>query len=134
MIKFRAWDTMRKMMVNVDDMEFYDGELNWVSTSGMADPNEYQNDGAPSQLIPMQFTGINDDSGLGIYEGDIVRSEPTTPGDSDTMIGVVTFLEGSWVINNPHKRIAESLFSETKGRRIFGNIFQNAELLEANHG
>lgn len=83
-------------------------------------------------MIPvMQSTGLKDKNGQEIFEGDIVRqvrTQPTT--ENEIIIGVVTMLEGAWLIMNDCEQLASFLWSETDENEIIGNIYENPELLE----
>lgn len=76
-------------------------------------------------------TGLFDKKGVEIFEGDIVRqvrTQPTT--ENEVIIGVVTMIEGAWLIMNDNKQLASDLWSETDINEVIGNIYQNPELLE----
>ena len=76
-------------------------------------------------------TGLPDEDGTEIFEGDIVRqvrTQPTT--ENGTITGVVTMIEGAWLIMNDNEQLASYLWSETDKNKVIGNIYQNPELLE----
>ena len=76
-------------------------------------------------------TGLPDEDGTEIFEGDIVRqvrTQPTT--ENETITGVVTMIEGAWLIMNDNKQLASYLWSETDKNEVIGNIYENSELLE----
>ena len=78
-----------------------------------------------------QTTGLKDKNGKEIFEGDVVRqvrTQPTT--ENEIIIGVVTMLEGAWLIMNDGEQLASYLWSETDINEIIGNIYENSELLE----
>ena len=79
----------------------------------------------------MQSTGLKDKNGQEIFEGDVVRqvrTQPTT--QNETITGVVTMIEGAWLIMNDNEQLASYLWSETDENEIIGNIHENRELLE----
>ena len=84
-----------------------------------------------NDLNLMQSTGLVDKDGKEIFEGDIVRqvrTQPTT--ENETITGLVTMLEGAWLIMNDCEQLASFLWSETDENEIIGNIYENPELLE----
>ena len=129
--KFRAWDILRK-------------EMNYKIMVGNCDTND-ENWTCPIIWIEkrkewlhfddyeciMQSTGLKDKNGKEIFEGDVVRqvrTQPTT--ENEVIIGVVTMLEGAWLIMNDCEQLASDLWSETDENEIIGNIYENPELLE----
>ncbi|WP_338214948.1 YopX family protein [Lacticaseibacillus salsurivasis] len=123
-IKFRAWDKDSKLMDNVVRLEVDDsGHFDTADGYG----NVYHN------FELMQFTGLYDKNGRGIYEGDIVRTGDDNVGDPAPMIGKVIMQDGSWLIENEEKQEAIDLFSEITSREVIGNIFEDKQLLEGKH-
>ena len=122
--KFRAWDSWRKRMSVVDRI--------YIDTEGVRlydDFGEYWRDFRDAKL--MQSTGLKDKNGQEIFEGDVVRqvrTQPTT--ENETITGVVTMIEGAWLIMNDNEQLASDLWSETDENEIIGNIYENPELLE----
>ena len=131
-IKFRVWDHNTDTMMIPDNFEFYDGKIGWIDASREAGPGS-GNDGYPDQFEIMQYTNLKDNNGREIYEGDVVRTGKDNIGDPEPMIGQVIMQEGSWLIENEKKQEAIDLFSEITSREVIGNIFENPELLEAQH-
>ncbi|EUJ23497.1 hypothetical protein MFLO_15895 [Listeria floridensis FSL S10-1187] len=80
----------------------------------------------------MQYTGLKDKRGSKIFEGDIIKIKiiDDFSVDSEEFIGVVEFLEGSWVITNHKRRESINLWSELNELEVIGNKWQNPELLE----
>lgn len=77
----------------------------------------------------MQFTGLKDQYGNEIYEGDILQIE------TDKIIGVVHYNNAMFKLNLIHKwakamRNELYYFCENENVKIIGNIYENPELLE----
>ena len=73
----------------------------------------------------MQFTGLKDETGRDIFEGDIVRS-------SGREIGVVDFSEGAFVlcVYKDGEIHHEEIAAEEDAWEVIGNIYENPELLK----
>lgn len=126
--RFRAWDSVEKKFVE----HFFITDNSLICN--MEKPTSDRKFPIPiekSELILMQSTGLKDKNGKEIFEGDIVRqvrTQPTT--ENETITGVVTMIEGAWLIMNDNEQLASYLWSETDGNEIIGNIYENPELLE----
>ena len=104
-IKFRAWDTDANEMLDLDGMVvFCDGALN-----------------IPAHLIPMQYTGLKDPNGVGIYEGDIVI------GDRAGTLDEVVFDSGCFLLKNAMMHYEATYWGDEI--IVKGNIYENPELL-----
>ena len=129
--KYRAWDKTRnemnyKVMVgNCDtDDENWTCPIIWIE-----EKKEWLHFDDYDSI--MQSTGLVDKNGKEIFEGDVVRqvrTQPTT--ENETITGVVSMLEGAWLIMNDCEQLASDLWSETDENEIIGNIYENPELLE----
>lgn len=76
----------------------------------------------------MQFTGLHDIVGEGIYEGDIL-------GDEEGTCSVCwDESNGRWAISTPSDGISDSLEAWHDVMEIVGNIYENPELLTFNAG
>lgn len=72
-----------------------------------------------------QFTGLTDEDGREIYEGDIVRNETT--GET----GVVFYVSAQFVVKGENDRLSLYRFVYSDyGCRVIGNVHDNPELLE----
>ena len=125
--KFRAWVKEDKEMWPVHAI-VYDNRIVWVEEPDNEDPSGcllFDN------VILMQSTGLKDKNNKEIFEGDIVRqvrTQPTT--ENETITGVVTMIEGAWLIMNDGERLASYLWSETDETEIMGNIYENPRLIK----
>ncbi|ECR3484378.1 hypothetical protein G4T76_001144 [Listeria innocua] len=79
-----------------------------------------------------QFTGLTDENGKKIFEGDIVEIiEIDAFGNLDwnRLKGKVMFSEGAWLVTDSGS-FAIPLWSEINEIKVIGNIHENPELLE----
>ena len=114
-IKFRAWNGSEKRMTT---------PFAWVNDSNLLSSFMCS---APTEQL-MQFTGLKDNEGIDIYEGDIV---------SDHIgIGVVEYSDRKAAFRvNYNDGIAKwfidyTLKGEKESLKVIGNIHQNPWLLE----
>ena len=124
--KFRAWLKKEQKMDNyIDHISWLEDELYCIG-----DGITYMV--SAEDLVLMQSTGLRDKNGKEIFEGDVVRQVRTHPTtENGTITGVVTMLEGAWLIVNDNEQLASDLWSETDENEIIGNVYENTELLEA---
>ena len=127
-IKFRAWDYNNEKIIPWENIrvEKDESETNMSVIVFDGSVGDHFDD-----FPIMQYTGIDSEDELEIFEGDIVKQEETLFGVVDTDLeftGVVKMLEGCWVIDNGKDSVY--LWSETACNQIIGNIYENPELLE----
>lgn len=116
--KFRAWDKVTKRYYVVSGLEYDEsGELCEIYLAGIeideSDPNV--NVRKPSEVILEQDTGLKDQNGKKIYEGDIVQCYDPRYKSTDKRFG------GPSVVD----RFNSDIFDY----EILGNIHENPELL-----
>ena len=121
--KFRAWDKeLHKMFYS--DAEQFDNGLAFL-IDGHFDDEE------PAW---MQYTGLKDENGKGIYEGDIVEAVYSVDGcheDTEDEYGVIQWCDKKCGFNLFFKSQQESYsISYYVAFIVIGNIYENTELLE----
>jgi len=118
-IKFRAWDTDRKMIREVKRLYFEDAGY---SVEFVADGTVY------GDLFPlMQFTGLLDKNGKEIYESDIVKFRVW----SDTFERhIIEFSHGAFVIKAGYGEYYGAKELEADRLEVIGSIYENPELLK----
>lgn len=122
-IKFRVWSRSQGYMdlptsISIDDS----GHVDHVYC--------YGDDYADGDFVLMQFTGLKDNNGREIYEGDILdiglRDQDGNPVVAP--VSYEAYLAG-YVLDNGGYGIWQRLGGDCE---VIGNIFENPELLEAN--
>lgn len=129
--KYRAWSKTEKIMSDVKNIDFWNGEID----ARCFEETEIGN------VILMQSTGLKDKNGVEIFEGDVVSRNSGMPS-------VVKF--GKWIYEEDFgykiKNIGFHLNSSyddddewfqamdyediRKNYEVIGNIYENPELLE----
>lgn len=79
-----------------------------------------------------QFTGLTDKDGKRIFEGDIARCV-RTGCDGKEMVGIIIFKDCCFCIKE-NKSINQPAMDLCDDFEVIGNIHDNPELLEADHG
>ncbi|MEK6878051.1 MAG: YopX family protein [Nanoarchaeota archaeon] len=119
-IEFRVWDTEIKRMA-VWDMVL-DCWERWIR-------------GEDPKVIVMQYTGLHDKNGIGIYEGDIIKYPNKILALFESVRGEVIFSEGCFKVLRyfgKEKYRSAIIYEIPKSwyeLEIIGNIYENPELL-----
>lgn len=139
-IKFRCWDRVDKCMKRVHALDFSEW---WVATNyyggenGVCDGerNSFKNEETDRHIL-MQYTGVKDDNGADVYEGDIVSGMEEERCDGH-LINVNTWI-GECRYDNDKKRLmwfdlyegATYEIDDYMFENVIGNIHENPELME----
>jgi uncharacterized phage protein (TIGR01671 family) len=124
-IKFRAWDKENKKMAQVSRIDFGPGGIKYLVDDS----------------VLLEYTGLHDKSGREIYEGDILK---VTSEDGESYVATVKWfgdegypafdlagIPAAWCYES--NALATIFESGVETCEVIGNIFENPELLEAQH-
>lgn len=124
-IKFRAWDVINKKMYPVAYPTWNgatEGKIDFISHT----VETIDEDGDDKPIV-MQFTGIQDQYGKDIYEGDIINTLKNCLFDEGTHNRTVIFHNGCFVAQESLVPIG-TICGGFKSR-VIGNIYETPELL-----
>lgn len=119
--KYRAWLKNDKEMVDVDVINFYNGQLDFIG-DGITFMRE------ADEIELMQSTGLFDKNGQEVFVGDIIKCTRGCPHE--------VYLEkeygGTYVGGMPAIYLKGLLngYAWTGDEEIIGNVFENPDLLE----
>lgn len=122
--KFRAWLKNDKEMIDVDVINFYNGQLDFIG-DGITFMRK------ADEIELMQSTGLNDRNCQEVFIGDIIKCTRGCPHE--------VYLEkeygGTYIGGMPAIYLKGLLsgYAWTGDEEIIGNVFENPELLEADH-
>lgn len=139
-MKFRVWDRVRKKMYVLDYMgitqrHFSNPVLVFGNKEQIVDEvfDDYLLEGSFEDYVIMQFTGLKDKNGKGIYEGDIVNAIAEEDYQEETRTSDVIFAKDfQWQIR--YRKCYEHGLPVNWGGwaslEVVGNIYENPNLLE----
>ena len=118
--RYRAWLKKDKEMINVDEIHFNNGELDYIgdAITWMCQNNDF---------VLMQSTGLFDKNGKEIFEGDVVKMAKNVYSEP-TYYEVVRHRGGAYRLES--KQYGCELWLRHTDCEIAGNIYENPELLE----
>ena len=128
--KFRAWLKNDKEIIDVDEIHWFDGELDiigdYITFVRKADEIEL-----------MQSTGLKDKNGKEIFEGDIVKRyrSPFFKAKWEYLIETVIKEKASLLLGREFGKNFGTIpfnspFAKSDLLEVIGNIYENPELLE----
>lgn len=129
-IKFRAWDEDRKIMVTdfSENPQIYQHEYDYTFYCG-----GYMDNSDWHEPILMQYTGLKDRKGIEIYEGDILSVCNGSINGSPWMDKPYAV---EYILNKGYNiclfcwdKNGNSMMDSTHYCEVIGNIYQNPELL-----
>lgn len=117
--KFRAWLKEEKEMIDVDEIHWSNGQLDFI---GDGITFKCKSD----DLALMQSTGLKDKNGKEIFEGDILSSK------DGFLNGVVEYRYdlGMWTNSLIRYNNFERLCNVARDREIIGNIWMDGDLID----
>lgn len=130
-IKFRLWDTQKnKWYKNSDCVIELDGSITQIDVVGEYDGEEKHDFKSRNDLVVMQYTGLKDKNGKGIYEGDIVKGKNYGFNNPIRYIGTVEYVYNKFKVigcRNKYKGTNDELSTIYE---VIGNVYENPELLD----
>lgn len=122
--KFRVYDKVKKHMSEVEAIVYTENKVYPFYSKTVRRYIPFK------ECVLMQSTGVIDENGKEIFEGDIVQAERYFGGfnNFEMFKGVVKQLEGAWMIVTDNNAVP--VFSEIEENIVIGNIYENPELLE----
>lgn len=131
--KFRAWIKTEKRMIETDDLLDIDYENEVVTTQQVYFENGLPNDRDLDNFVfeeieLMQSTAMVDRVGRIIFEGDIVKMSKDVYSEP-TYYEVVRHYGGAYRLES--KQHGCELWLRHADCEVFGNVYENKELLDA---
>lgn len=131
-IRFRAWglDKMwspEKLGMNAYLIEPSGKGLFSLHSNGLSAAAELRPGDYPTDYVLMQYTGLEDENGVEIYEGDVVR-----PTDKRVSLdGCIIYANAQFEVSTEgykNKLLTALLHDGGDALEVIGNIYDNPEL------
>ena len=119
--RYRAWLKEDKEMVDVEEINFFNGEFDFIgdAITWMCKSDD---------CVLMQSTGLRYKNGKEIFEGDIL-ADVDESGDELVYLYVI-YKDGKFMaVENEERGYFADLVDCTTYHSVVGNIYENAELL-----
>ncbi len=114
--KFRAWDKISKNMFPVMMIDFGQSYVMIEEINGLWCERDFDD------IELMQSTGLVDENGKEIFEGDVVHAY----GEDAYLIGVIEYFDNAYCIKNKNG-IYNPLWTNAEQFEIIGNIWEDGE-------
>lgn len=123
-IKFRVWDKKEHVLSPVSEINFW----NFGHVYAVSEDRYHHRIAEFKNYDLMQYTGLKDQAGVEIYEGDVVKAIFESPyhiGGID-IVGKVGFIDRklSFAI------IDACMLCEAREIEVIGNVYENPKLME----
>lgn len=147
-MKYKFWDSKEKIMYE-NNPSFAIGSNGEVSrlifhectSECNCDCVEWEGTAYSEHIKSMEYTGLKDDKGNKIYEGDIIQFEWVSSscwGKAGIYKGYIRFNEGEYelvYINRKNSKVKtdplKNLLDWSEEIKIIGNIYENPNLLNS---
>lgn len=118
--RYRAWLKEDKEMVDVEEINFFNGEFDFIgdAITWMCKSDD---------CVLMQSTGLRDKNGKEIFEGDVVKMAKNVYSEP-TYYEVVRHRGGAYRLES--KQYGCELWLRHTDCKIAGDIYENPELVE----
>ena len=120
-IKFRAWEKNLKEIIPIDSISFEHKIVNMTSAWRFF-----------NEIELMQYTGLKDKNGKGIYEGDLITIDnPFIAHEKAIGVALIVFSHdyvGGWVAESKGEHM--NIGTRTHMISVVGNIYENPNLME----
>lgn len=133
--KFRAWDVLAEKMIDeILMISFVRKEIIGKFSDGSTSvPLKFEDERNGEDVILMQSTGLKDNNGKEVFEGDVVQFEDCSDASDFLYIntGIIEWCQGGFHVTNRDSVLMEDLLDgDSLDVTIIGNIYKNRELLE----